>query len=255
MRILLLSDIHSNLEALEVCLGIAKQKGIDRINVLGDIIGYMYDAKPCLELLREYDGVIGNHERACAILDDKEIENFNEIAKEQIYWTRQQLTASDLEFLKNLPINRIYKEQNYTIAHGTFSNPSDYMTESYIVRENIRQINTPLLFVGHTHIPMIWECTEKHFPNNNRTLIRVNEIKKIDFNVPIRLSEDKKYVINVGSVGQPRDMIPLGCCVMYDTETYTVEFIRFDYPIEKTIKKLRDHNFHPFLSKRLLAGI
>ena len=115
-----------------------------------------------------------------------------------------------MEFLKTLPINRTYKEENYTIAHGTFSNPFQYMLESYIVREDIRQISTNLLFVGHTHKPMIWECTEKYYPNNVRPLIRVNDIHKIDSNTPIKLDKSKKYVINIGSVGQPRDNNPLG---------------------------------------------
>lgn len=137
-----------------------KKKNIDRINVLGDIVGYMYGVKPCVELLKEYDGVMGNHE--CAIFDDEELENFNDIAKEQIYWTRKQLASEDIEFLKSLPLNRVYKREDYTIAHGTFVSPFQYMTETYIVRENIRHINTNLLFVGHTHKPMIWECTEKY---------------------------------------------------------------------------------------------
>jgi len=252
MRILLISDIHSNLEALEVCLDIAKKKEIDRINVLGDIIGYMYDVKPCIDLLKKYDCVIGNHEYA--VLNDQSLEFFNDVAKEQIYWTRKQLNQEDLEFLKTLPINRTYKEENYTIAHGTFSNPFQYMLESYIVREDIRQISTNLLFVGHTHKPMIWKCTEKYYPNNVRPLIRINDIHKIASNTPIKLDKSKKYVINIGSVGQPRDNNPLGCCVLYDTENYAIEFIRFHYPVEKTIKKLEENNFHSFLYERLQVG-
>lgn len=253
MKILLMSDIHSNLEALEVCLDIANKRNIDRINVLGDIIGYMYDAKPCIDLLKKYDSIMGNHE--CAIFNDNELKEFNDIAKEQIYWTRKQLTAEDIQFIKNIPLTRIYQDENYTIAHGTFTNPFDYMTETYIVRENIRNINTNLLFVGHTHKPMIWECTEKYYPSNVRPLIRINGISQIHFNTPFNLNKDKKYVINVGAVGQPRDKNPLGCCVLYDTDLFTIEFIRFEYPIEKTIQKLMANNFHPFLSERLRKGI
>lgn len=253
MKILLISDIHSNLEALEVCLDIAKKRSIDRINVLGDIIGYMYDAKPCIELLKEYDSVMGNHE--CAIFDNEELESFNYIAKEQIYWTKKQLTPEDIRFLKDLPFTRIYQGENYTIAHGTYTNPFNYMTETYIVREDIRNINTNLLFVGHTHQPMIWECTEKYYPNNARPFIRINGISQICSNIPLNLDKNKKYVINVGAVGQPRDKNPLGCCVLYDTDLYTIEFIRFEYPVETTIKKLMENNFHPFLSERLRKGI
>src|SRR5690606_18650167 len=143
----------------------------------------------------------------------------------------------NVEFLSSLLSNRVYIRENYTIAHGSLSDPLEYIECDSQVECNAQISTTPLIFVGHTHIPAMWsvDCDDSIGEISGFS----TELLTIEFDKEIELLEDKKYVINIGSVGQPRDRNPKGCCVVYDSDRYTVKYLRFSYPVNKTIEKIK----------------
>lgn len=253
MRLLFISDIHGNIEALEACLAVAKQEKPDRIHHLGDIVDYYPDSGACIARVKTFDGVIGNHDYA--VFCDEELDTFNPVAREALLWTRNRLSKEDKNYLASLPERKVYPEENYAISHGTFLEPLKfhYMEYNYQVRNNIEAMGVRFLFVGHSHVPCIWSCREIHYPPTNYISRRIHQTIPC-WNREIPLEKDLKYVINVGSVGQPRDKNPDGCCVLFDTEQNTIKFLRFSYPIKKTMEKIYQHGLPSFLAERLETG-
>lgn len=250
MRILLIGDIHGNIEALETCLMNSKNENIDRVNVLGDIVGYMANPNECIERVKTMECISGNHDSA--VYNDKELEQFNPFACRAILWTREHIGEGNLSFLKSLPSYKTYYDENYTIAHGSIIDPYMYLEYESQVRLNVKFMPTDLLFVGHTHIPAFW-CVSTGKSTVRLYHAKVNELE-IEYGTNIPLQRDKKYIINIGSVGQPRDKNPKGCCLIYDSDEYYVKFLRFEYPVDKTIEKIKNNGLPEFLHKRLLSG-
>lgn len=250
MRILLMGDIHGNLEALETCFAVAGEESVDRINVLGDIVGYMANPNECVYAVKNYDCIAGNHD--IAAFDDDELSQFNPFAYKALLWTRNCLKPENLDFLKSLPPHRVYCDEDYTIAHGSLINPFAYTETESQVRLNTKFMPTSLLFIGHTHVPAMWCAHNKPsvLGHSRSTVIEL----EIEYNKEIPLLKDKKYVINIGSIGQPRDLNPKSCCLVYDTKSYSVKFLRFDYPVDITIQKIKENNLPEFLHFRLLKG-
>lgn len=251
MRILLIGDIHGNLEALESCMEICSDKKIDRVNVLGDIVGYMANPNECIERVRSYECISGNHD--IAIYDDIELEMFNPYARQAIMWTRSKIKNEHIDFLKSLPSSRTYLDENYTIVHGSLVDKNMYIMSRYQASVNARLCPTDLLFTAHTHIPKIWDM-----PKGN------NSLKGAPYGAPVAedmydgaicLLKNRKYVINIGSLGQPRDNNPKGCCLIYDTDEYTISYIRFAYPMDSTIEKIKMNGLPLYLYSRILKGI
>lgn len=250
MKVLLIGDIHGNLEALEACLMEVEKENIDRFNVLGDIVGYMANPNECVEAVKLMDCIAGNHDAAA--FDDQELRQFNPFAYKALIWTREQLRPENLDFLKSLPSYKIYCNEGYTIAHGSIIDPFMYIEYTSQVTLNAKFMPTDVMFVGHTHKPVLWNISNKKGVLG-RSLNRTKELE-FQYNVDIPLQREDKYIINIGSVGQPRDNNPKGCCLIYDSENYTVRFIRFDYPVDKTIEKIISNRLPDFLHKRLISG-
>ncbi len=249
MRCAIVSDIHANLEALEAVLDDIRKRGIREIYCLGDLIGYGPNPRECIDLaMRHFKlTIMGNHDQA-ALFDP---EGFNASAESAIFWTREQLESRGnprqnerrWEFLGELP--RRHQEGEFLVVHGSPRVPlNEYIFPEDIYNrrkmERIFQLVDRYCFVGHTHVPGIFlESGE---------FIEPTDLSEGKFDLP-----EQKVVVNVGSVGQPRDGDPRACYVVLDDGTIT--FCRVPYDVEKTIEKIyRVPALDNFLGDRLRQG-
>lgn len=251
MKRAIISDIHGNIEALTAVMERIGDLDVDEIICLGDIIGYGPDPLPCLDVVIENCQltILGNHDQA-AIFDP---EGFNPVAMKAIYWTREQLENDngDLEqadrrwdFLGELP--RRHDEGEFLFVHGSPRDP----TNEYVFPETVYEKDLLSLlmsrfekycFQGHTHIPGVFtESGSFQAPEEQDHFFRLN---------------DEKCMINVGSVGQPRDGNPKSCFVVLDSEEKTVQYHRVDYDNEKTREKIHGiPDLDNMLGDRLMTG-
>lgn len=249
MKRALISDIHGNVEALEAVLADIRSLNVNQIYCLGDIIGYGPDPCPCLDKVIRCAEVtiLGNHDQA-ALFDP---EGFNPVALQAVYWTRDQLDSigspSDInrrwDFLGELP--RTHDEGDLLFVHGSPREP----TNEYVFPEDVyNQKKLEALFSrvqrfcfqGHTHIPGVFTKDQEF-------------ITPEDSDYRYQLSGPT--MVNVGSVGQPRDGDPRGCYVVLDTESFEIEFRRVEYDIDRTAKKIYDApELDDMLGDRLKSG-
>lgn len=243
MRIAVISDIHGNLEALEATLDRLSQESIDKIVSLGDIVGYGVDPNACVELVRKscHVSLIGNHDRAA--LGQLDISYFNPYAKKSVVWTGEMLSEQNRDYIDGLPTMVIDDELSICFVHSTPLKPEEwnYIFTVYDARVNFNFFSEWICFIGHSHQPVY---------------ILMNKKGEIYVHGSARLPVDKslRYIINVGSVGQPRDGNPSSSCVIYDTESRLVELMRTPYNIELTQLKMHKAEIHPFLVERLTYG-
>lgn len=251
MRQALISDIHGNLEALSAVLADVEQQNVDRIICLGDIVGYGPNPCQCLDAVMHKCQltILGNHDQA-ALFDP---EGFNPVALRAIYWTRDELdrgpgpaTAINRrwDFISELP--KQHREEDILFVHGS---PRD-ATNEYVFPETVYdqarmkalfQKVTRLSFQGHTHMPGIF-TTDGEF------------ISPEDCDYHFQLA-DEKLMINVGSVGQPRDEDPRSCYVVLDSKQNEIEFRRIEYDIETTVQKIYNiDDLDNMLGDRLRGG-
>lgn len=251
MRQALISDIHSNLEALTAVLSDIDRQRIDRIVCLGDIVGYGPNPCECLDLViaRSQLTILGNHDQA-ALFDP---EGFNPVALKAIYWTRDALDRAPgrasvvnrrWDYLSELPKSKT--EGNILYVHGS---PRD-ATNEYVFPETIYDQNKMkalfdrvkgLSFQGHTHMPGVF-TTDGEF------------IQPDECDYKFKL-DDEKLMINVGSVGQPRDEDPRACYVIMDDKKQELEFRRLDYDVDTTVKKIYEiPDLDNMLGDRLRTG-
>ena len=239
MKVIVISDIHGNLEALNRVLEyIDKLEGEKRIVCLGDIVGYGPDPAECFKIVESLTDKIclGNHEDS--ILDISYDYQITKHALAAIRWTRDILEREIKESINRLPLQ--IEEDNVLYTH---SSPDDPMLWRYITNArnayvSLIEMNLSLCFVGHSHIPGIYSY---------RALQR-NSNKAI-------LSKDDKTIVNVGSVGQPRDHSPMLSFAVFDDENWEVEIIRLEYDYHKTMAKIKKANLPLFLAERLAKGV
>lgn len=225
MRVLVFSDIHANLTALQAVITSAGQ--VDQIWCLGDIVGYGPDPNQCVSTLRSINGlscVMGNHD--AAVCDLIPIEAFNPEARDSINWTRSNLTPDNIEWLKLLP-ERINLE-TATLAHGSPRNPIwEYLLDPITAFNNFKQFSTPCCFVGHTHLPVIYQ----HLGNQRSAICMLPTP-----NQPVRIIG--RMIINPGSVGQPRDHDPRAAYGIFDTNALSWEPKRASYNIAEIQQRI-----------------
>ena len=241
MRYAIFSDAHSNIEAFQSVLNKIEKLNIDRRLFLGDIVGYGANPNEAIELLKSSADVIlaGNHDYAA--IDMTDITYFNPHAKEAILWTKEILKQDHKEYLKKLPVTTVV--DNITLAH---SSPKEPLMWHYIINtldamENLEYFNTTLCFIGHSHYPFIIESDASGRINTPKDKI-------------IKLNGNSKYIINDGSVGQPRDRNPDASFVVYDSEDMTIEFKRVPYDIKSAQEKMRREGLPEYLIDRLTYG-
>ncbi len=243
MRIAIISDIHSNIEALtEVLKTIDKQK-VDRIVSLGDVVGYGASPNPCCELVREHAEVtlLGNHDAAVAGRMDYSF--YYDAARHALDWSANVLDEENVAWLRSLPYT--YRIGDVGFCHGSPIEPRSY--EYIFALEQAREL-TPfstdlpeVTFIGHSHL-----C--KAFAIGSG---EVNDVVAQKFGI----RKGYKYIISVGSVGQPRDYDNRACFVIHDTETRTVEYVRVEYDIQTSAQRIFDADLALNFGKRLFLGV
>lgn len=241
MRYGIFSDIHSNLEALEAVLDLFKKEGVEQTLCLGDIVGYGANPTECIERIRSLGGIViaGNHDWAC--VGQMETDYFNTYAREAILWTQKQLNEEARQFLKELPIS--HQTKFLTLVHGSLDFPDEfrYIFDAESASRTLEISNTPICFVGHSHLPMIFSLGQDGYIR----LLRSGKAK---------LENGVKLLVNDGSVGQPRDGDPRAACALFDTEKQTVEIRRIPYDIRFAQQKILQAGLPRVLASRLSEG-
>jgi diadenosine tetraphosphatase ApaH/serine/threonine PP2A family protein phosphatase len=243
MRYAILSDVHSNIEALTAVLRALEAEGVDSYICLGDVVGYGASPNECCDLLRELCDVtlLGNHDAAVAGRMDYSF--YYDAARQALDWSGSVLRAEHLAWLKTLPYSCRVGQVGF--CHGSPLDPEAY--EYIFALEQAQEllpfaVDLPeVTFIGHSHL-----C--KAFA------IGRSDVKDV-VSPRFSLRRGHKYIISVGSVGQPRDYDSRSCCVIYDTERRSVEFLRVEYDIESSAQKIFDADLALNFGRRLFIGV
>jgi diadenosine tetraphosphatase ApaH/serine/threonine PP2A family protein phosphatase len=239
MRFAVFSDIHANLEAFDAVMADARENKCTDFVCLGDVVGYNANPRECVERVREMDCPIvkGNHDEQASLFESSR--DFNEIAEAAIQWTRDQLTEEDKEWLRGLKLQR--QVRDFTIVHATLDTPEQwgYVFNNLDAAASFTYQQTTVCFFGHTHVPM--------------GFIRDGGMQRQRID-KLRIDPSKKYFINVGSVGQPRDGDWHAAYCIYHIESNVVEQRRVKYDLETAQKKIIDAGLPRLLAERLAIG-
>jgi diadenosine tetraphosphatase ApaH/serine/threonine PP2A family protein phosphatase len=240
MRIALLSDIHSNLEALEAVLAESDALGANAVYCLGDVVGYGASPNECVERIRERASLClaGNHDHAAVDLLDAE--GFNEDARRAVSWTAHALSPENAAYLRSLPLTQRSRDVLYVHAAPSEPGAWDYILRLDDARYEFEQAQVRLCFFGHTHRQVAYEQRDGH----------VGLVSRLEF----AADDGARYLVNVGSVGQPRDGDPRAAFTIYDEERETVRFLRVAYDIQKAAQRIAAAGLPDLLAYRLLLG-
>jgi putative phosphoesterase len=232
MRLAIISDIHANLPALNRVLTFLDATKVDEIYCLGDIVGYGPFPNECVDLVRERcaAAVMGNHDSG--LIGKTPLEHFNKEGQKALRWTEKHMTTQRLNYLRHLPI--IIVQHGLTLVHASPSHPTDwtYVLTMDEAQQAFRSFSTQLCFIGHTHVPII-----------------IGEDLSID-----AFRAGGRFLINVGSVGQPRDRNPKASFGLLDTDTWSYRLFRLEYDVQQTAGAIVNEGLPKFLAKRLLSG-
>ena len=250
MRILLLSDIHSNLEALEACLAAAPE--YDLVVNLGDIVGYGASPKEVIAISRDLGSVFvrGNHDKAvCGITD---VKDFNPIAGLAALWTREQLNDENLDWLRSLSQGPIGVEviSDVQFVHGSPIDEDEYVVTLRDAIEPLLLSSVPVTFFGHTHLQGSFSADEDHGDASRPLFRTVGQSETSEF----RLKRGVRYMVNPGSIGQPRDGDWRAAFLLYDTDSQIVTFYRVPYNLKSAQDRILAANLPQRLATRLAAG-
>ncbi|MEQ1852767.1 MAG: metallophosphoesterase family protein [Chthoniobacteraceae bacterium] len=240
MRFAIFGDIHSNLEGLHAVLADAKAQGCTHFVCLGDIVGYNANPKECLDIVRslECPVVKGNHDELACI--DYNPANVSGLANEGMAYTRKQLKPEDVAWLDALKFVR--QVRDFTIVHATLDTPHKwgYVLNQLDASASFSYQHTQLCFYGHTHVP--------------RAYVRESQVRTFEKWETMVIEQGKKYFVNAGSVGQPRDGDWRSAYVIYHAKENRIELRRVEYDIETTVQKILDAGLPPRLASRLREG-
>ena len=246
MRYLVLTDIHANQEALDACLGHARVRGYDRALVLGDIVGYGPDPNAVVECVQQLPHVVivrGNHDKvACGL---EQADGFNTVAKSAAHWTFDVLRPACREWLCALPAGPTVVDDLVEICHGSPYDEDAYIFDELDAVRAMKTSSRPLCLFGHTHYPVMFELTAGRFEN-------LPPAQSADFRLPLR--NGSKYLVNPGSVGQPRDGDPRAAYAIVDTKMRHLELTRIPYPVQETQAKVLSAGLPEVLAQRLAVG-
>jgi len=242
MRILIVGDIHSNLEAFQAVIEDAgRQGGFERVWCLGDVVGYGPDPLACIALLNRHQHVCvaGNHDRAA--IGWLDISDFNPYAAAACRWTVSRLRQEDVAFLSGLPETAL--EGEFTLVHGSLRHPIwEYITSESHALATFAVLKTRSCLVGHSHVPFLCREVEGRA-----------EFEALQEGKPLRWGEER-WILNPGSVGQPRDGDPRASYVLYDSYAGTMSHRRVGYDIEAVQEKMREEGLPRPLIDRLSYG-
>ncbi len=241
MRALIVSDIHSNLEALESVIRDAELGGgFDEIWSMGDLVGYGPDPEACIDLMRAHDGlcVAGNHD--LAVSGRMGVERFNAYAAAAATWTADRLEGERAEYLAGLPLR--LETHGFTAVHGSPRDPVwEYVVTAQSARASFERLETPRCLVGHSHIPFVCRI------ENGAPAFRLPTGR------PVELGEER-VIVNPGSVGQPRDGDPRASYAIYDGSAGTIAHHRVEYDVPATQRKMTERGLPAYLAERLAHG-
>lgn len=243
MLIAIISDIHSNLHALDAVFKDADSHSPDKYYCLGDIVGYGAFPVECVKLVRERceHVIFGNHEYA--LLYPNHAGTFNRDANKALEYTRKKLSVDDINWMFTLEPHLVL--DGITLAHGSLRDFEEYVSDATIARLSLEIQETKLLVIGHTH-----------YPEGYQYDLETKSARAIDMSDKSEycLSDGYRYLVNVGSVGQPRDGDSRAGYCLYDSEKLTVKIIRVEYDIKSAVEAIKTANLPEFLAKRLFAG-
>lgn len=244
MRTAILGDIHANWSALEAVLAEADRRQVDRIVSVGDVVGYGAAPGECIRVLREREAtvVLGNHDAACVGFLDASV--FNPYARAAVEWTRAHLEEEEIEWLRNLPLS--VELEDCQVAHGTIHQPElfDYLLSPTDAEPSLQRMTRPVGFVGHTHMPI---AILRYADDPERTAYTMETW--------IDLSDKRQALINVGSVGQPRDEDPRTALAIFDSKAHVYELIRLAYDVDREADRIRGAGLPGVLADRLFLGV
>ena len=239
MRIAILSDLHANLEATDAVLADARERDCTQFVCLGDVVGYNANPHECVEIVQKLDCPVvkGNHDEQASL--EESSRDFNPLAEMAINWTREQLSEADKEWLRGLPFTRPVRD--FTIVHATLDTPErwDYVFNTLDARPSFTYQHTTICFFGHTHVA--------------GAFVRDDDVKRVRAD-QLMIEPAKKYFINTGSVGQPRDGDWRAAYCIYHVDKNCVEQRRVKYDIATAQEKIIKAGLPRLLAERLKLG-
>ncbi len=261
MKYALLGDIHSNLEALEAVLADAEKAGVQRLLCLGDIVGYNADPAACLERIVASGAVVvrGNHDHEAA--REAEPEDFAPLAATGLRYTRNALDIAQKEWLRKLPLHKTVRSTgplgDFALVHATFARPDSwaYVTGAVDAQVSLSWQKTRLGFFGHTHFPHLF-VQHADASTNGKRLVEAHCYHRLALfhDLAVDPAAERRYFVNIGSVGQPRDGDPRAAYVLFDTRTGLLELRRVPYDLALTQKKIVLAGLPGELASRLSRG-
>jgi len=243
MRIGLIGDIHGNYLAFQAVMNILEKENLDGIYCTGDLVGYGPQPAECIDLAMEKKivSVLGNHDHYVTLLVDSHIDKLRPDVQETIRWTQQHLDIKHLRWLSQLPKSLEFQE--FSLIHGSYGpKPWSYLINERRITRNFRYQKHNLAFCGHSHMPLL-------------AIQKTNSPPSLTFLKNCIVPEDDKVIINIGSVGQPRDYDPRACCVIFDFEDRSLRVIRTPYDIATVQDMMKKENMPEKFYKRLEKGI
>lgn len=245
MKYLIFSDIHSNLEAFEKLLSLKKVQEVDKLLFLGDLVGYGADPNKTIDLYKELKdtyAIRGNHDKVISELESSSL--FNPVAAFSAEWSKLHINKENMQFLLDLKKGPLVVDRFITICHGSTFDEDYYVFSMFEAVESIKFMQTSIGFFGHTHFPIIYLLRNEKI-----------DVVPLNNNTKIKLDPNTRYLINPGSIGQPRDKNPNPSFVIFDSTKREIQFIRFNYNVKKAQKKIREAGLPEILASRLESGI
>ncbi len=243
MKTAIISDIHANFEALSSVFAEIDRVGVDRTICLGDVVGYGASPNECADMVRSRCAVtlLGNHD--AAVTGAMDVAYYYQGARDAIEWTRAQLDAPNYEWLYSLPYS--WNDGDAAFYHAAPIMPSGFF---YVVQESEAQPHLEIMsrlrkinFIGHAHLTLV-------FSLNGREPLEVEPSQ-------VSAQAASKFIVNVGSVGQPRDRDPRACFAIWDSDANRLEFVRVEYDVQTAATRILDAGLDEKFAKRLIAGI
>jgi len=254
-RYAVIGDIHSNLQALEAVLGRLEVEAPDAVFCLGDVVGYGAQPNECIEGVRRVAGgrtIVGNHDIATFSSDPAYGEWFNPVAKAAVAYQRRVLTAENLAWLESLPVTM--RDGDCLFYHGSPVDPDHYLHSAEDIRMALAVLGPDaeyrIIFSGHTHVPTAVEVA----PDGSLTLDVPRDKSDLE-DVIVRLDDDLRYLVNPGSVGQPRDRVPDAAYLLVDLDEGVLRYRRVPYDVGEARRRIVESGLPAFLAARLERGV
>lgn len=247
MKYLVLSDMHGNESALRTVLRRVRRKRFDATLVLGDLVGYGAAPNQVAELLRALPGKVyavrGNHDKVAVGIDSGE--SFNQVARTAAHWTADRLTPANARYVRDLPRGPMEVADGLAICHGAPTDEDRYLFSDRDAAEVFVQWDVPLTFFGHTHVTSVFSLEGR--------AIRVRQLS--GETGELEIDPAHRYLVNPGSIGQPRDGDPRASYMIYDSDRRVVRWHRLEYAVERTQKRIRKAGLPDVLANRLAVGM